>query len=122
MIAVNCDLLSAKETLGMLYARGLLLSERFELFDYLSVAKRVLPEWCCQNDAKLDRHNGAAKLAASWARLTKLAASMVHIYQTCSKYGNISHTWRIFGSARQYDHARKVFSRGSYRWRSIPSS
>ena len=98
MSAVNFDLLSAKETLGMLYTRGLLLSERFELFDYLSVAKRVLPEWCCQNDAKLDRHNGAAKLAASWARLTKLAASMVHIYQTCSKYGSPSHTWCIFGS------------------------
>ena len=91
MSAVNFDLLSAKETLGMLYTRGLLLSERFELFDYLSVAKRVLPEWCCQNDAKLDRHNGAAKLAAS----------MVHIYQTCSKYGNISHTWRISGSSSQ---------------------
>ena len=36
---------------------------------------------------------------------------MVHIYQTCSKYGNLSHTWRIFGSTRQYEHARKVFSR-----------
>ena len=101
MSSVNFDLLFVKETPGMSHARGLLLSEWFELFDYLSVAKRVLPEWCCQNDAKLDRHNGAAKLAASWARLTKLAASMVHIYQTCSKYGNISHTWRISGSSSQ---------------------
>ena len=109
MSAVNFDLLSAKETLGMLHAQGLLLSEQFELFDYLSVAKRVLPEWCCRKCTKLDRHNGAAILAASWARLTILAASLVNIYQTCSKYGNISHTWRISGSARQYDHARKVF-------------
>ena len=53
MSAVNFDLLSAKETLGMLYAPGLLLSERFELFGYLSVAKRVLPEW-------------AAKMTPSW--------------------------------------------------------
>ncbi|MBF4808466.1 hypothetical protein [Lancefieldella rimae] len=35
---------------------------------------------------------------------------MVNIYQTCAKYGNPSHTWRISGSARQYDYARKVFS------------
>ena len=63
----------------------------------------MTPSWCCRNSA--------AKLAASWARFTKLAASMVQICQTCSKYGNISHTWRISGSARQYDHTRKVFSR-----------
>ena len=54
--------------------------------------------------------NSAAKLAASWARFTKLAASMVQICQTCSKYGNPSHTWRISGSTRQHDHARKAFS------------
>ena len=68
--------------------------------------------WCCQL--------GAARNAPSWARFTKLAASMVQICQTCSKYGNpshtwrisgsTSHTWRISGSPRQYDHARKVFS------------
>ena len=62
----------------------------------------MTPSWCCRNSA--------AKLAASWARFTKLAASMVHIYQTCCKYGSPSHTWRISGSTRQYDHARKVFS------------
>ena len=62
----------------------------------------MTPSWYCRNSA--------AKLAASWARFTKLAASMVQICQTCSKYGNPSHTWRIFGSPRQYDHARKVFS------------
>ena len=101
----------------MLHTRGLLLSGRFKLFGCFSAAKLVLleqrcqvgaagtalPSWCCWNSA--------AKLAASWARLTILAASMAHIYQTCSKYGNISHTWRIFGSTRQYEHARKVFSR-----------
>ena len=70
----------------------------------------ALPSWCCWNSAKLDCHNSAAKLAASWARFTKLAASMVQICQTCSKYGNPSHTWRISGSTRQHDHARKVFS------------
>ena len=43
MSAVNFDLLSAKETLGMLHAQGLLLSEQFELFDYLSVAEMALP-------------------------------------------------------------------------------
>ncbi len=75
-------------------------ARHLELFDYLSAAKRLLSEQRCQNDAKLDRHNGAAKnvpswkcrnsaakFAANWARLTILAASMVHIYQTCSKYG-----------------------------------
>ena len=71
--------------------------------------------WCCQVGAagiasSWYCRNGAAKLAASWARLTILAASMVHIYQTCSKYGNPSHTWRIFGSTSQYDRTRKVFS------------
>ena len=69
---------------------------------------------CRSSAAKLAaswyRRNGAAKLAASWAQVAKLAASMVQICQTCSKYGNLSHTWRISGSARQYDHARKVFS------------
>ena len=87
------------------------MRERFELFDYLG-----LPSWCCRNSATEMApswccQNSAAKLAASWARFTKLAASMVHIYQTYAKYGNPSHTWRISGSTRQYDHARKVFSR-----------
>ena len=86
------------------------LYEWLELFDCLGVAKLALPRECCQNDAKLGRHNSAAKLAASMAIFTKLAASMVQICQTCSKYGKLSHTWRISGSARQYDHARKVFS------------
>ena len=66
-----------------------------------SAAKNA-PSWCCRNSA--------AKLAASWARLTILAANMVQICQTCSKYGSSSHTWRISGSARQYDYDRKVFS------------
>ena len=44
MSAVNFDLLSAKETLGMLHARGLLLSERFELFDCFSTAGTALLE------------------------------------------------------------------------------
>ena len=86
-----------------------------ELFDYLSVAKLVLPKQCyregaAKNAPSWQYWNSAAKLAVSLARLTILAASMVNIYQTCSKYGNLNHTWRIFGSARQYDHARKVFS------------
>ena len=34
-----------------------------ELFDYLGAAKRLLSEQRCQNDAKLDRHNGAAGTA-----------------------------------------------------------
>ena len=44
MSAVNFDALSAKETLGMLHTRGLLLSERFELFDYLGAAGTALPK------------------------------------------------------------------------------
>ena len=88
------------------------------LFDCFNTGKTVLPK-----NAKLDRHNGAAgtapswccrnsaaKNAPSWAQVAKLAASMVQICQTCSKYGNPSHTWRVSGSTRQYDHARKVFS------------
>ena len=42
--AVNFDLLSAKETLGMLHTRGLLLSGRFKLFDYLGAAGTALLE------------------------------------------------------------------------------
>ena len=74
----------------------------FEWDTWCSLITLALPRGCCRNSA--------AKLAASWARFTKLAASMVQICQTCSKYGNPSHTWRISGSPRQYDHARKVFS------------
>ena len=73
-----------------------------ELFDYLGVAKLMLLRGYCPNSA--------ARNAPSWAQVAKLAASMVQICQTCSKYGNLSHTWRIFGSARQHDHACKVFS------------
>ena len=83
------------------------MRERFELFDYLG-----LPSWCCRNSA--------TEMAPSWAQVAKLAASMVQICQTCSKYGNPGHTWRIsgstsltwriFGSTRQHDHARKTFS------------
>ena len=59
---------------------------------------------------KLFGYLSAAKLTASWAQVAILAVSMAHIYQTCSKYGSSSHTWRISGSARQYDYDRKVFS------------
>ena len=38
-------------------------ARHLELFDYLSAAKRLLSEQRCQNDAKLDRHNGAAGTA-----------------------------------------------------------
>ena len=58
MSAVNCDLLPAKETLGMLHTRGLLLSGRFKLFDCFSAAKLALLEY-----AKLGRHNDAAETA-----------------------------------------------------------
>ena len=80
-----------------------------------SLIALVLSTWCCRNSAagiasSWYCRNSAAKLAASWARFTILAASMVHIYQTCSKYGSSSHTWRISGSSRQYDHAHKAFS------------
>ena len=68
-------------------------------------AAKMTPSWCCRNSA--------AKLAASWARLTKLAASMVHIYQTCSKYGSSSHTWRISGSSRQYRQDRQRYKASS---------
>ena len=70
-------------------------------------AAKMTPSWCCRNSA--------AKLAASWARLTKLAASMVHIYQTCSKYGSPSHTWRIFGSATKFSQFRQHWQHGQFR-------
>ena len=73
------------------------------------MSRMVLPEWRCQKCAKLGRHNSAAQLAASWARLTILAASMVHIYQTCSKYGSPSHTWRISGSTTKFGQLRQHY-------------
>ena len=80
-----------------------------------SLIALVLPKQCCQNSAaKMTSswhcRNSAVKLAASWARLTILAASLVNICQTCSKYGSPSHTWRISGSTSQYDRTRKIFS------------
>ena len=67
-------------------------------------AAQIAPSWCCRNSA--------AKLAASWARLTKLAASMVHIYQTCSKYGSPSHTWRNSGSLGTSDSSGSITKSG----------
>ena len=107
------------------------------LFDYFSAGKTALLEQCCRKNAKLGHHNGAAgnapswycrnsaaKLAASWARLTKLAASMANIYQTCSKYGSPSHTWRISGStgssgssSREEDGRASCTTRGTSRQR-----
>ena len=75
------------------------------LFDCFNTGKTVLPK-----NAKLGRHNGAAKNAASWhcrnsaailaasmVISAKLAASMVQICQTCSKYGsnmpNLQQVW-----------------------------
>ena len=82
---------------------------KFELIALprINNAAKMTPSWCCRNSA--------AKLAASWARLTKLAASMVHIYQTCSKYGSPSHTWRIFGSATKFAHFRQHWQHGQFR-------
>ena len=46
------------------YASDFVFCARYlELFDYLSAAKRLLPEQRCRNDVKLDRHNGAARTA-----------------------------------------------------------
>ena len=73
-------------------------------------ARTALPEMRQVGSSFWRCRNSAAKNAPSWAQVAKLAASMVQICQTCSKYGNISHTWRISGSSRQYDHACKVFS------------
>ena len=72
-------------------------------------ARTALPEMRQVGSSFWRCRNSAAKNAPSWAQVAKLAASMVQICQTCSKYGNISHTWRISGSSR-YDHARKAFS------------
>ena len=66
------------------------LVELPELYSAASAARNA-PSWYCRNSA--------AKLAASMVISAKLAASMVQICQTCSKYGNPSHTWRISGSA-----------------------
>ena len=69
MSAVNFDLLSAKETLGMLHAQGLLLSEQFELFDYLSVAEMALPNL---QQVGHDLPN----LQQVWFKYAKIAVSM----------------------------------------------
>ena len=69
MSSVNFDLLSAKETLGMLHARGLLLSERFELFDCFSTAGTALPNL-------LQVGHDLPNLQQVWFIYTKLAANM----------------------------------------------
>ena len=69
MSAVNFDLLSAKETLGMLHAQGLLLSEQFELFDCLSIAEMALPNL-------LQVGHDLPNLQQVWFIYTKLAVSM----------------------------------------------
>ena len=69
MSAVNCDLLSAKETPGMLHARGLLLSEWFELFDCLSIAEMALPNL---QQVGHDLPN----LQQVWFKYAKIAVSM----------------------------------------------
>ena len=60
-------------------------------FDYFSAARNA-PSWYCRNSA--------AKLAASWARLTELAASMA-----------VQAILGAFLAALvRHDHARKTFS------------
>ena len=69
MSAVNFDLLSAKETLGMLHTRGLLLSGRFKLFGCFSAAGTALPNL-------LQVGHDLPNLQQVWFIYAKLAVNM----------------------------------------------